>query len=244
MPLTTTVIPCESRPPDKRLLKLADSAHLPNPLNGTMLVLGMAGAGKSSFIYSFYNHWTANYFDELVVFCATKDSAETWSSLKQRNIVVLHEYTDAVLEKYLKDLEQEQIKRIREKKYPLRVSILFDDMAGANITRVSKPTAVDRLALNCRHYNVFLVITSQRFRLISNTLRQNTHYVVLYKTARPDLERVAEEFADPLDEATFLKLAINIVETKHDYLVIDLRANPNNRFRHQMNEIIDTSGLH
>jgi GTPase SAR1 family protein len=80
MSLRTEMIPCESRPADKRLLKLKDHELLPSPVNGTMFIVGAAGSGKSSFIYSLFSNWMPNYFDELVIFCATKDSAETWNN--------------------------------------------------------------------------------------------------------------------------------------------------------------------
>ena len=238
MPLKTVMIPSEERKEDKRLKKIKDYEWLPTPMNGGMYVCGSAGAGKSSWLYSFYNEWCPMYFDEVVVFCATKDSADTWNKLKQRNIVVLHKYSDAILDNYLKDLEEEQIQRHKDGKFPLRVSILFDEMAGARITNNSKPTALDRLALNCRHYNVLYIISTQRFRIISNTLRQNVHYVVLYRMAKPDLKRVAEEFSDPLSPEDFLEMATKITNMKHKYLFIDLRAQPEKRFRYEMNQII------
>jgi hypothetical protein len=238
MPLKTVMIPSEARMEDKRLNKLKDNEWLPQPMNGGIYVCGSAGAGKSSWLYSFYNEWCPMYFDEVVVFCATRDSAETWNKLKQRNVVVLHKYSDQILDNYLKDLEEEQLQRKEDGKFPLRVSIIFDDMAGAKITNNSKPTALDRLALNCRHYNVLYIISTQRFRIISNTLRQNVMYVVLYRMAKPDLKRVAEEFSDPLSPDDFLEMATKITSMKHKYIFIDLRAPPEKRFRYEMNQII------
>lgn len=237
------MMPSEKRPVDKRLLKLPNNEYLPSPVNGSCLVLGSAGRGKTSWIWSFFSKFFPNYFDEVIIFCATKDSADTWAKMPQRHVVVLHHYSDEILDAYIKDLQEEQLKRQAEGKFPLRCCVMLDDMAGSKITNISKPTSVDRLALNCRHYNIFLMISSQRFRLISNTMRQNTHYVVLYKMNKADMEKVAEEFSDPLPEDQFLKIANDICDVPYNYLFIDLRAKPEDRFREQMDNILPIKQL-
>lgn len=232
MPLATVPIPSESRPADKRFLRLKHHDLLPNPCGGVILCMGSTGSGKSSFIWSLLNNWMANYFDECVVLTGTADSVATWQRLKQRNVVVLNGYSDEVFREYLDDLEKEQVKRRDEGKYERRVAVLFDDMIADGISRATKPTALDRLCLTSRHLHVMVLIASQKFRgLVSPALRNNIHWLVLYKLTKADLLAIGEEYGEPLDKDEFASLAASVFEERpHNYMVIKTRLPPAMKF--------------
>ena len=240
MPLDTIAIPSETRKPDKRFLKLKDHALLPNPCGDVILCMGSTGSGKSSFIWSLLNNWMRKYFDECLVFTGTADSVATWEKLDQRNVVVLNGYDDAVFREYLNDLEKEQVKRREEGKYERRVAILFDDMVADGISRATKPTALDRLCLTSRHLHVMTIIASQKFRgLISPALRNNIHWLVLYRLPKSDLGAVADEYGEPLDRDRFVALAESVFTRKpHNYLVIKTRMPAAYKFWDTLNEPI------
>lgn len=224
-------MPSEKLPPDTRRKKLKYEKYLPNPMNGTMYVLGSPGAGKSSFIWSFLNNWTRNYFDELVIFCLTKDSWSTWEKVKQKHVFV-GLYDEAKLKKYLDDLEEEQVQRIEEGKYPRRVCIMLDDCAGSNVSRtVGKTSVLDQLSLNLRHLNIFLIVASQRFRIFSPTFRNSIHYMIVYRLPKNDFDKLAAEFSDPLTPTEFEERFFNHVQENHQYFMIDMRAPLDKRFR-------------
>jgi hypothetical protein len=232
MPLQTVAIPSETRKPDKRLLKLEHFDLLPNPCGSVILCMGSTGSGKSSFIWSLLAQWMKNYFDEVLVFTGTADSVATWEKLPQRNVVVLNGYDDGVFREYLSDLEKEQVQRRAEGKYERRVCVMFDDMVADGISRSTRPTGLDRLCLTSRHLHVMTIIASQKFRgLISPALRNNIHWLVLYRLPKADLRAVGEEYGEPLDADAFTALADKVFEErKHNYLVIKTRQPAASKF--------------
>ena len=238
--LQTVAIPSESRPADKRLKKLKGHELLPNPCGDVILCMGSTGSGKSSFIWSLLNNWMKNYFDEVVIFSGTADSVATWEKLQQRNVVVLNGYDDAVFKGYLNDLETEQVKRREEGNYEQRVAVLFDDMVADGISRAAKPTALDRLCLTSRHLHVMTIIASQKFRgLISPALRNNIHWLVLYRLPKADLTAIADEYGEPLSCDQFVELAEHVFEErKHNYIVIKTRHAGGSKFWDTINEPI------
>jgi len=240
MSLETVPIPSESRPIDKRFNKLKHHELLPSPCGSVILAMGSTGSGKSSFIWSLLNNWMKNYFDEIVIFTGTADSVATWEKLNQRNVVVLNGYDDIVFREYLNDLEKEQLQRRIDGKYERRVCVLFDDMVADGISRSTKPTALDRLCLTSRHLHVMTIIASQKFRgLISPALRNNIHWLVLYRLPKSDLLAVGEEYGEPLDAAGFAALADTVLSRKkHNYIVIKTRNLSSNKFWETINSPI------
>ena len=241
MPLETVPIPSESRPADKRFAKLKHHELLPNPCGDVLLCMGCTGSGKSSFIWSLLNDWMRGYFDEVVIFTGTADSVATWEKLKQRNVVVLNGYDDGVFREYLNDLEKEQLQRREEGKYERRVCVMFDDMVADGISRASKPTTLDRLCLTSRHLHVMTIIASQKFRgLISPALRNNIHWLVLYRLPRAELLAVGEEYGEPLSPEDFAALAERVFAArKHNYMVIKTRQTGNAKFWDTINAPIE-----
>jgi Poxvirus A32 protein len=241
MPLDTIAIPSESRAVDKRFLKLKDHGLLPNPCGDVILCMGATGSGKSSFIWSLLNHWMKNYFDEVIIFTGTADSVATWEKLMQRNVVVLNGYDDGVFREYLDDLEKEQVKRRNEGKYERRVCVMFDDMVADGISRAVKPTALDRLCLTSRHLHVMTIIASQKFRgLLSPALRNNIHWLVLYRMPKADLGAIADEYGEPLVRDDFIKLAETVYAKRpHNYLVIKTRQAGGAKFWDSINAPIE-----
>lgn len=241
MPLVTEAIPSETRPLDKRFKKLKNHELLPNPCGDVILCMGSTGSGKSSFIWSLLNNWMTNYFDEVVIFTGTADSVATWEKLKQRNVVVLNGYDDGVFREYLNDLEKEQLKRREEGKYERRVCVMFDDMVADGISRATRPTTLDRLCLTSRHLHVMTIIASQKFRgLISPALRNNIHWLVLYRLPRAEMIAIGEEYGEPLTPEDFAKLADETLRIRpHNYMVIHTRQAGNSKFWDSINNPIE-----
>lgn len=238
--LETVPIPSETRPTDKRFAKLKHNELLPNPCGDVLLALGSTGSGKSSFIWSLLNNFMKRYFDEVVIFTGTADSVATWEKVQQRNVVVLNGYDDTVFREYLNDLEKEQLQRREEGKYERRVCVMFDDMVADNISRATKPTALDRLCLTSRHLHVMTIIASQKFRgLISPALRNNIHWLVLYRLPKSDLTAVGEEYGEPFTPPEFVAMADAVfARKKHNYMIIKTRNLRANKFWETINSAI------
>lgn len=239
--LTITPIPSEHRPPDKRFLKLEHHKYLfPPPF--VCRVQGMIGAGKSAFLWTMLSDLYKNYWDEVVIFCGTKDSAHHWEKVPQRSVCLLHDWDPAAFMEYLKQLETDQMDRIAKGKQPLRICIAFDDMIATGIEKPfnKKRSPLEHLILICRHLNVSIILLTQDSKVgMTPAMRNNCMYHVLYRVQTADLAKVAEEHSNELTPKEFERMYHNVMSKgKHEFLIIDYKAAPERRFRYGFTKII------
>lgn len=226
---------------EKMMKKLKYGPDLIKKFRGTWLINGAAGSGKSSFAYNFINDIAVTktgkpYFDEGLIFLGTKDSMEAFEKVKGIKEVYVGGYDDLTqkLERYLNDLEDEQMKRKQEGKRFLRSVILLDDLAYAG----KKLKVIEKLALNVRHYNILLIITSQTAKAWTNLIRQNAHFVVCYHMPPQEFEKIGEQWSAPLDKKEFHKIFYPHISEKYKYMCIDMYEEPAKRFRFAIDEPI------
>lgn len=225
-------MPSEDKGIDKRFLKLPNHEILFEP-PFTMAVLGSIGSGKTSFVYTLMNKLYKNYFDEVVVCCATLDSKEAWENVNQRSVLFLNDFDDDAFLDYVKEVETEQLKRQAEKKYPLRVALVLDDIVfeGFNKNRVG---TLERLMMTCRHYNITIILALQHSKQISAAMRNQIFYYILFRLTANDLNKVAEEHSNLLTSDQFKDMYNEVQKKgKHEFLIINYKKDMNNRFSHR-----------
>jgi ABC-type glutathione transport system ATPase component len=233
-------IPSENKKPDKRFLKLTNSDILFKP-PFTAAVIGAIGSGKSSFVYTLVNKMYKNYWDECIIIVGTLDAKETWENINQRNVLFLNQFDDDAIMDYVKEIEQEQIKRREEGKSELRVLLLLDDVAMEGMNRHREGT-LERLIMNCRHYNISILFALQHSKQISAAMRnQIMHWVILRLTAN-DLHKIAEEHSNLLTSEQFVNMYNDIqMKGKYEFLIVDYKKDLANRFSHRFTNIINQS---
>lgn len=234
-------IPSENRGEDTRFKKLKHHKVLfPPPF--TCYVGGQIGAGKTAFAYSLLHDHYPKYFDEVVAYIGTKDSAKHWEKLPQKNVVVLHEWNPSEFMDYYRQLEEDQLKREEDGKKMLRVCILFDDMASEGLQKHQggHHSPLERLFLCCRHINVSIIVLSQDSKICMNpAMRNNCFYNVLYRMTRNDVEKIAKEHCGDLMPRQFVKMYYHVINSApHQFLLIDYKASADKRFRHGFSKIV------
>lgn len=232
------MIPSEHRPEDKRFAKLEHSDKIPRcPF--TMAIIAPIGQGKSSLIYTMLNTWYHKYFDELVVYNGTLDSNQAWLDLPAKEVIVINEWNEKEFFDYIKALEKSQLALIKQKKPPLNVGIVFDDMITDSIFSRGRSTALDQFIIKIRHVPASLIMSSQSYKLISSTARRNMTHMVLLPINQDEVEKVAEEHSGLATKDEFIKIYKSIVTKQpRNYMVIDYKAHVTDRFKERFDEVI------
>jgi hypothetical protein len=238
MSLPHNLIPSEDRPEDTRFAKLKHATIIPKP-PFTMLIVAPIGQGKSSLTYSMLDKWYGAYFDELIIYNGTKDSNDAWLNLPAKEVILLNEWDEEEFFRYAKALEVSQLRRIKEGKPPVNVCILFDDMVTDHIFSRGRSTALDQFIIKIRHIPASLIMTTQSYKLISSTSRRNMTQVVVLAVNQDEIEKVAEEHSGLLTRDEFIKMYKSIITKRpRNYLVIDYRASPEERFKERFETIL------
>jgi len=237
-PFTIDPMPSEIVKPDKRFMKLAHNEILFKP-PFTCCTLGAIGSGKTSFVYTLVNKLYKNYWDEVVVVCATLDSKEAWEKVNQRSVLFLNAFDDTAVMDYVKEIEQEQLKRVEAGKNRLRVLMVLDDvvMEGFNKNRVG---TLEKLIMTCRHYNITIVLALQHSKQVSSAMRNQIFHWVIFRLTQNDLEKIASEHSNLLRPDQFINMYNDVQkEGKHEFLIVDYKKNINDRFSHRFTKQIN-----
>jgi len=225
------IMPSEKKPKDKRLDKLPYD-FLPE-LPATFLILGSCGSGKSSCLWSLmskaYVHGPKkkSVFDELVVFLGTMDAVASFEKMPVKNKVILTDFDPVVFDEYCDDLKKHQLERLGEGKAPLNTCIIWDDFAGGNLLRKSKvgnASPIEKLVLTSRHeQNATMIYCSQMYKntgFTSPAVRANITTIILYKMARNEVRKIADEYAEQYEVDEFIDIYDKYMATKPYVFVV------------------------
>jgi GTPase SAR1 family protein len=237
------VMPSEIKTEDKRLKKMEGSDFLPK-LPATILVLGSAGAGKSSFLWSVmtkgyvYGSKKKSIFDEMLVYLGTLDAKSSFEKFPVENQLILTEFDADVFESYCDDLRTHQLERLSEKKHPLNTCVIFDDFFGENLMKRSstgKARPIEKMAVTSRHeLNMTCIYLSQAYKnsgFASPTIRANLTTIILYKMPINEIRKILEEYSDSYEVDELISHYDTIMmSAPYQFLVWD-RRRPLNKDR-------------
>ena len=104
------------------------------------------------------------------------------------------------------------MERLEKNKPMLNTAIIFDDFFGAALMRKSKvgsAAPVEKLCLTSRHeQNSSIFYCSQAYKnsgFTSPAVRANITTIILYKMARNEVRKIAEEYAEQYDVDEFIE---------------------------------------
>ena len=221
-------MPSEIKPKDKRMSKM-ENLFLPL-LPATILILGGCGSGKSSclwslitkgFVYLGKSGKLKSIFDEMLVYLGTLDSRTSFEKMPVKNKLIMTDFDPVVFDEYCEDLKTHQMERLEKGKAPLNSLILFDDFAGANLMKKAKVNGappIEKLCLTSRNeQNATIFYCSQFYKntgFTSPAVRANITTIILYKMARNEVRKIAEEYAENYEVDEFVDIYDRVMASK------------------------------
>lgn len=231
-----SVIPCESKPRDKRLDELDE--NLPK-LPANIFCMGACGSGKSSILWSLltqgfvYGSKKKSVFDEAMFFLGTLDAKETFETkLPIENLLVLEDFDVEAFKEYINDLKKHQMELLNKGEPPLNTIICFDDFVGQDLLKkpkkISGPAPLQKLALESRHEcNTTLIFNSQIYKnsgFSTPTIRNNITTYIISRMSRGEIEKIAEELSDDYEPDEWIEHYNRIIAKEpFNFVVLDMR---------------------
>jgi len=171
--------------------------HLPSYLprsDFVALLLGPPRSGKSHTINNLIlrSELYRNVFDTIHLISPTAQNDDSMAHLLKCDCVTYHaDYSDQLINAIVSD--QEAAKKDAEKHgdRPPRCLIVVDDGVGL----MDRRSALAQLSTRYRHYATSILIASQVFREISNTIRKNASWLIIYPmSSMKELAALSEEY--------------------------------------------------
>ena len=212
--------------PKKFLLK----AHNPNykkhgiNLPFRMLIIGGSGAGKTQTLLNLIHNMNGTFNKIYVITKNKHEPLYEYLEEKLKDDISVIEGIDAA-----PDLDKD----ISKKDQTL---IVMDDLV---LEKNQKP--LEEYFIRARKQNASLVYISQSYFAVPPMIRKNLNYLIIKRLSnQPDLFRIMREYSLGVEKDVLLKLyEESIKDNKQDFLLVDLDAEPENRFRKNFNDIYE-----
>ena len=214
--------------PKKFLLK----SHNPNyDIHGInvpfrMLIIGGSGAGKTQTFMNILHNF-GNTFQNIYIITKNKDEP-IYNYLMDKTgkdgLEVLEGLKSAP---DLDTLDKEE-----------QTLIVMDDLVLER-----NQHQLEQYFIRARKLNCSLIYISQSYYAVPKMIRQNLTYLVIKRlNTLSDLFRIMREYSLGVDKTQLKKIYESSTSAnKQDFLLVDLDADPKDRFRKNFNEIYDTS---
>lgn len=190
-----------------------------------MLIVGSSGSGKTQTLLNLI-HNMGNTFNDIYII--TKNKQEPLyeyleDKLGKQGLTVVEGIDNAP------DLDKD----INKKDQTL---IIMDDLVLERNQR-----HLEEFFLRARKQNCSLVYISQSYFAVPQMIRKNLTYLVIKQLANlPDLFRILREYSLGVDKKQLMKIYEDATkDNKQDFLLVDLDAEPKDRFRKNFNDVYD-----
>ena len=129
-------------------------------------------------------------------------------------------YDENVLDMLYDTLEEAFLEEKEEGNIKNRV-IIFDDVGYSGNLKNKNFGIISKLVANGRHLNLSQIYTSQRFSMISTTVRANITGAILFNTSAKELELIAEDFNYMDNKKKFVEMFRRETAKPRSFLVIN-----------------------
>ena len=136
-------------------------------------------------------------------------------------------------DEYQDDLKAHQLERLEKGKPMLNTCVIWDDFAGGNLMKKSKvgdASPIEKLVLTSRHEaNATMIYCSQFYKntgFTSPAVRANITTIILYKMARNEVRKIAEEYAEMYEVDEFIEIYDEYMASKPYVFVVWDRRRP------------------
>jgi hypothetical protein len=225
---TAEIIDWYKEMPKKYLLK----SHNPNfNIHGInvpfrMLIIGGSGAGKTQTFMNILHNFGST-FQNIYIITKNKDEPiynYLVDKLGKDGLEVLEGIKSAP---DLETLDKEE-----------QTLIVMDDLVLEK-----NQQQLEQYFIRARKLNCSLIYISQSYYAVPKMIRQNLTYLIIKRlNTLNDLFRIMREYSLGVDKNQLKKIYENAISNnKQDFLLVDLDADPKDRFRKNFNEIYDIS---
>lgn len=160
-----------SDPPHPNLLRLPFS----------LLEIAPKGSGKTTLLHNLLV-WYYPYFDSIFIFSPTINMDIKWKKLIEELELppenLFDKYRESEVSNIMGQIKDYNMKTDNNKE-KLKVLMIFDDCVDF-LPKNKKMCALNRLAMNHRHYNISHIIVSQVFKKLDGILRKNTTGMIFF----------------------------------------------------------------
>ena len=113
--------------------------------------------------------------------------------------------------------------------------IIMDDLVGE---KNQKP--MEQFFLRARKKNASMVYISQDYYSIPKMIRRNMTYLIIKQlSSMKNLTMIAREFDVGISKEALVNIYKEATKSKMDFLMMDLEAPPEDRFRKNFNEVFE-----
>jgi hypothetical protein len=189
-----------------------------------MLIIGNSGAGKTQTLLNIIHNMDGTFNN---IFIITKNKDEPLynyleEKLGNKGLVISEGVENAP------DLDED----IDKKDQTL---IVMDDLVLEK-----NQSALEEYFIRARKLNCSLIYISQSYYRVPRIIRQNLNYLIVKQVSSlKDLYRIMGEYTLGVEKDALKKLYENSTREKQDFLLVDLDASLQDRFRKNFNEIYD-----
>jgi hypothetical protein len=130
-------------------------------------------------------------------------------------------FDEGVLADLYDQLEEEFKDEVDAKQKPSNKLVIMDDVAYSGALKAKKTGVVNRFFFNGRHMNCSICVTSQKYSLLENSMRENATGIVLFNCSNQQLELIEHDCNFLSDKRSFIKMFRTVVQDKRDFLIIN-----------------------
>tara|TARA_R100000541_G_scaffold30740_2_gene39668 strand:+ start:259 stop:984 length:726 start_codon:yes stop_codon:yes gene_type:complete len=142
---------------------------------------------------------------------------QDFKSIPDANIMSYDESTLEVLYEHLEELFIEE----RDDKNIQNRVIIFDDVGYSGNLKSKEFGIISKLVANGRHLNLSQIYTSQRFTMVSTTVRANITGAILFSTSARELELISDDFNYLENRKEFVKMFRKYTANPRSFLVVN-----------------------
>lgn len=195
------------------------------PKPSTILICGSTMSGKTTLLKKLLKEQLLAYHDYIYIFSPTINLSLDFEEFKENSTIeegrVLRKFSNPTeFKTHIKSIYQQQedlFKNYGKKEVPNVLCILDD---AINEKLLSPNGYISKMSISSRHYNVSLVILSQRIAAIPRQIRINAKYVFLFSSSNfSELQRFLDEFVPKRYKKNFENKLIDIFNEPYNYIL-------------------------
>lgn len=206
------------------------------------IISGASGSGKTQLLLNVLTRkdLLGDYFHCIIIFSPTAGELDdTYNALKlpEENFIKTFDVDilQTILDNRKKTITDKGIEWTGKNS---RVLLIFDDMIAEKNFLNSQETLMMFTLL--RHYLCSVVICSQSFKKIPRSIRINANWLCIFPSLESEIQIMLDEICPSgITKKDFRKIIDYCTSGKYDFMNIQNHADPKERIRKNLSEIID-----